>query len=174
MSEVSDFIAGINDKTIADIEMVNDNLLIIHLNDGSQFILEDNLQQCCEHRYMTTDDELAYFVGADLINVEKRHGGYGGDGEEHDIDDDDYWDQDADEVAFLLVTTSLGVFTIENHNEHNGYYGGFNIIVRYRQTSGIANVYHPSIYFASDWNSNELEKGGDYGYENDPIHNSTS
>jgi hypothetical protein len=29
------------------------------------------------------------------------------------------------DIAFLLVQTSDGVFTMVNHNEHNGYYGGF-------------------------------------------------
>ena len=151
MSEVSDFIAGLNDKTIIDIEMVNDNILIIHLNDGSQFQIEDNLQQCCEYRYMTTDDKLTDFVGADLINIEIRDTGMYGDA-----------GFGYDNISFLLVTTSLGVFTIENHNEHNGYYGGFNIIVRYRQTAGIANVYHPSIYFASEWDGDELKMGDEY------------
>jgi hypothetical protein len=31
------------------------------------------------------------------------------------------------EVAFLEVTTDRGVFQMKNHNEHNGYYGGFLI-----------------------------------------------
>lgn len=29
------------------------------------------------------------------------------------------------ESQFLMIRTSLGVFTVVNYNEHNGYYGGF-------------------------------------------------
>lgn len=31
------------------------------------------------------------------------------------------------EVQFLHVKTSKGSFAVSNHNEHNGYYGGFNV-----------------------------------------------
>ena len=41
------------------------------------------------------------------------------------VEDDEYGN--VHEVQFLVVTTSKGAFTIETHNEHNGYYGGFFI-----------------------------------------------
>lgn len=63
---------------------------------------------------MTTDDALEDFVGADFLGAEVREGG--------ETDDDEYG---VHEVEFLVVKTSLGDFTVETHNEHNGYYGGF-------------------------------------------------
>ena len=38
------------------------------------------------------------------------------------------------EVQFLEVTTSKGEFTMASHNEHNGYYGGFAIELRFIAT----------------------------------------
>jgi hypothetical protein len=38
--------------------------------------------------------------------------------------DDGYGNHD---LAFLIVTTSLGSFTVANHSEHNGYYGAFEL-----------------------------------------------
>ena len=40
---------------------------------------------------------------------------------------DEYGDH---EVQFLLVNTSIGTFTVASHNEHNGYYGGFDIVIK--------------------------------------------
>jgi len=86
--------------------------------DGEYTIrLFDDGQSCCEHRYMTIDgDDLNVFIGATLLGAEVRHGG---------------WDEDSDdchEIEFLLINTSNGVITVSNHNVHNGYYGGFNIV----------------------------------------------
>jgi hypothetical protein len=33
------------------------------------------------------------------------------------------------EVQFLRVSTDAGTIVCETHNEHNGYYGGFNVCV---------------------------------------------
>lgn len=133
MSEVSDFIAGLNRKTIEKvyIEPSQDNELaisfgdganelVISFGDGAHVSILDDGQQCCEHRYMTTDDDLSAFVGAELMDIEVRNGG------SNELDFSDY-----DDIQFLLVTTSKGVFTIENHNEHNGYYGGFDVRIKF-------------------------------------------
>jgi len=64
---------------------------------------------------MTTGDDLTYFTDTELIeislesapDVADKHG-------EH-------------EVQFLHVKTGKGSFTVETHNEHNGYYGGFRV-----------------------------------------------
>jgi len=105
-------------KTITALHLGNDNALHFEFEDCYKMKLFDDGQSCCESRYMTTDDNLAYFVGAELMDVEVREaptvvGEYG---EEH-------------EVQFLVITTSKGCFTMESHNEHNGYYGGFAIEV---------------------------------------------
>lgn len=79
-------------------------------------MIHDAGQSCCEHRYMRTDDNLSEYVGAVLLDLELK-----------DAPDmvDEYGDH---EVRFLDVKTDKGVFQLANHNEHNGYYGGFWIV----------------------------------------------
>ena len=88
------------------------------MNDGSMFSLSDTGQSCCETRYMTIDDDLtpflgSVFYGAEITSAETWHEG---DDEPHD-------------VQFADIHTSVGLFTIANHNMHNGYYAGFSLSV---------------------------------------------
>jgi hypothetical protein len=102
-------------KTIQSAEMSN-NALELRFTDGTGISLRDLGQCCCESRYASTDDDLAYHVGATLVDAEVAAA-------------DDVHDNDCEthEVAFLRVSTSKGVITVANHNEHNGYYGGFSV-----------------------------------------------
>lgn len=104
-------------KTIAAIE-VGESALRLAFDDATAITLRDNGQSCCEHRYMRTDDDTAAFVGAQFTGAELKDapGTEAEWGEVH-------------ECQFLEIQTSRGVFTIVNHNEHNGYYGGFWIVV---------------------------------------------
>jgi len=113
MSEVG-LCNGAHGKKIT-VLSIDETSLHLTFEDGSKIALRDNTETCCEKRYMRTDDNLEAFIGSNLYNVEVRDGGGVEDSDVHDIE-------------FLLVSTSTGVFTISNHNEHNGYYGGFNII----------------------------------------------
>jgi len=97
---------------------VDDNELKFIFDDDSELTLFDDGQSCCESRYMTTDDELSEFIGATLENIELADG--------PDIEEE----YDTHEVQFLRVKTNNGDFTISNHNEHNGYYGGFWIVIK--------------------------------------------
>lgn len=86
--------------------------------NGYKMKLFDDGQSCCESRYMRTDDDLEYYIGATLLDAETKDapsitGEYG----DHD-------------VQFLVVTTDRGAFTMSSHNEHNGYYAGFVIIAK--------------------------------------------
>ena len=94
---------------------LTDDALHLELSDGSKLRLADEGQSCCENRYMRTDDDLSYFVGAELRGAEVRDAPL--------IEDDDC----AHEVQFLVVQTDKGDITMSSHNEHNGYYGGFLI-----------------------------------------------
>lgn len=78
--------------------------------------ISDEGQSCCEKRYMTTDDNLEEFAGADFLGLEIKQAPY--------TEDED---GNTHEVQFLEIKTSKGCFTIATHNEHNGYYGGFDI-----------------------------------------------
>lgn len=97
--------------------------LDIVLEGGGISVLDDG-QSCCEIRYMTTDDTLTDFVGATLTGMELRDAPCVEDAHE------------THEVQFLVVHTSLGDFTIETHNEHNGYYGGFAVVIRDLENGG--------------------------------------
>ena len=88
--------------------------------NGARIDLGDEGQSCCEHRYMTTDDELGYLVGARLVDIFTAEA------------PDGPHEYDVHEVEFLKIVTDMGTATFENHNEHNGYYGGFNIVARVR------------------------------------------
>ena len=87
-------------------------------DDGTGIWLYDNGRSCCEHRYLHTDDNVSDFVGATFIEAELREGGE---------KEEDY---EFHEWEFVIIKTSLGEFTLETHNIHNGYYGGFHLIIR--------------------------------------------
>lgn len=89
------------------------NDLKFEFEDETKLKLWDGGQSCCESRYMRTDDNLTEFTGAKLLNVELKDAPNA---------PDEYGDH---EIQFLDVTTDKGVFQMANHNEHNGYYGGF-------------------------------------------------
>ena len=101
------------------VELLND-ILVMRFTDGRGIQVYDDGQSCCETRYITTDDKLSDFVGATLVDMELR--------DAPNVVTDDAWDEH--EVQFLLVNTSKGTFTLETHNEHNGYYDGFAVVIR--------------------------------------------
>lgn len=113
-------------KTIVSLRL-DDDTLYIAFADGSKLTLFDDGQSCCETRYMRTDDNLAEYIGGRLLGAEVK-----------DVpkliglwkDECEYGDHD---VQFLEITTSKGSFVMSNHNEHNGYYGGFCIEAKYEQ-----------------------------------------
>ena len=100
-------------KTITALSLTDDQLRF-EFEDGSRLRLQDSGQSCCEHRYMQTDDDLPYYIGAKFVSAEVRDGG---------STESEYGD--THEIQFLVVTTDRGTFSMASHNEHNGYYGGF-------------------------------------------------
>jgi hypothetical protein len=102
-------------KTITSVALVDDALKF-DFEDGSRLTLKDDGQSCCESRYMRTDDDLPYYVGARFLGAEVRDGG---------TTESEYGD--THEIEFLVITTDRGTFSMANHNQHNGYYGGFSI-----------------------------------------------
>lgn len=112
--EYSELSAATVGKVITAIELKDSNLTL-RLEGGKELVFSDDLQNCCESRYMTTDDKLedyvgAQFVGAELKDCSSLPGG-----------------SDAHDIQFFEVQTTKGCFTLVNHNEHNGYYGGFGL-----------------------------------------------
>jgi hypothetical protein len=110
-------------KVIKVIRLTDDKLRM-YFSDGSHLLIWDDGQSCCEHRHMSTDDDLTYYEGTTLVDIKLLAG--------PDIDTHNDYDEDScHEQEFLRITTSKGDFTIVNHNEHNGYYSGFDIVVEY-------------------------------------------
>jgi len=56
-------------KTIKEVNLV-DNALHFTFEDGYRMRIFDDGQSCCESRYMRTDDDLNYFIGAKLTGAE--------------------------------------------------------------------------------------------------------
>jgi hypothetical protein len=101
----------------------SDGELSLYFQNGTMLSIFDDGRSCCEERYLHTDDDLSVFIGAELLDLGLLDGPTVQDeyGEPH-------------EMQFLIVSTSLGIFTAETHNIHNGYYGGFVIRARLETT----------------------------------------
>jgi hypothetical protein len=95
-------------KTIKEVKIV-DNSLLFTFDRGYRMRIYDCGQNCCEIRYMTTDDDLSYFAGAKLLGAELK--------DAPNVPHE--WG--VHEVQFLEIKTDKGVFAVANHNEHNGF-----------------------------------------------------
>ena len=95
----------------------DDDQAVIDFADGSQLVLRDAGQRCCEDRYLTCDDDLPSFAGAEFLDAE--------------VADSPSDDGGCHEVQFLRVLTTKGVATFETHNDHNGMYSGFNVTAKF-------------------------------------------
>jgi hypothetical protein len=104
-------------QEIRSIELIQDHNSIIRIKFRGSVVLkiEDVGQSCCEHRYITTDDKLDVQEEEKLVNILLK---------EHISGDSDYG---AHEIQFLEIQTDKDTYVFCTHNEHNGYYGGFNI-----------------------------------------------
>lgn len=95
-----------------------EDTLKILFTDETCITIMDGGQCCCEARCMSTDDDLSYLAGKTLLDIEVKDAPC--------IEDDN----DVHEVQFLEIKTNDYTATFANHNEHNGYYGGFCIEIR--------------------------------------------
>ena len=102
-------------KVISHIEL-RDNALAIRFTDGKGLNIFDCACWSSEERYMDTDDDLSEVIGGVLYGIEIR-----------EAPCEDVW---VHEVQFLVVKTSKGEVVLQNHNDHNGYYGGFDVVAR--------------------------------------------
>lgn len=113
--ETVETIKGVLGKKIESVSL-SDNALHFVFKDGTKVKIFDDGQSCCESRYMHTDDDLSYFANTIFKDIEIVSA----------PNEPDEWGEH--EVQFLRVHTGKGLFTMANHNEHNGYYGGFWIV----------------------------------------------
>lgn len=96
---------------------ISDDEIMLTFEGAKGLIFWDEGQQCCERRFMRTDDDLdqfkdARFIGAELLD--------GPTTTKEDLVCD---------IQFLVIKTDRGNITMSSHNEHNGYYSGFEIEV---------------------------------------------
>lgn len=105
-------------KTLGLAKLENDRLFL-EFTDGTFLALSDTAQYCCESRWMEVDHDMTFYAGSSLLGV-RVEPGQG----EHDA-----------ECAFLWIDTSYGSFEAKTYNEHNGYYGGFEINAKDSQGS---------------------------------------
>jgi len=96
-----------------------DGALVMMFTDDTGLMLYDCARSCCESRYMSTEDDLQYFVGSVFKSVDIRDGSV----EEHEYGEES-------EMQFMQVNTNRGVFVINTYNHHNGYYGGIVITAK--------------------------------------------
>jgi hypothetical protein len=101
-------------KPITGIELTPDSELLIRFQHTT-ILFRDTGQCCCEDRYMRTDDDISSVIGARYLGYELK---------DAPSIEFEYCEH---EVQFLDIRTSAGTLTFSNHNEHNGYYGGFNL-----------------------------------------------
>jgi hypothetical protein len=95
-------------------------------DDQTVLVLIYNGQSCCENwGYMSSEDNLAEFVGADLLSVELTDTAL----KTWQLDG---YPLDVGAAQFVNVNTSKGLLQFVVYNEHNGYYG-HDIVVRSAQ-----------------------------------------
>ena len=118
-SETVEALNKVKGKKIKVITLVQADPDFVEISTRDHTIrISDQGQSCCERRYMVTDDSLVQFIGAKILGFELREAPSPTKTEAYDEDH---------EVQFLVILTDKGNITFSNHNEHNGYYGGFSI-----------------------------------------------
>lgn len=98
--------------------------------NGWVIVLNDEGQSCCESRYITCDDDVGSLVGGVFYGVRKSTA------RREWVANDKEYHGEVHEVVFIDVVTSVGSITLCTHNEHNGYYGGFDVTIRMRNPEG--------------------------------------
>lgn len=110
---------------VFDSEHVIDRLAL-SMRSGVTVYVYDSMKKCCEKRRMTTDDDPSDLVGSELRGIEVSYGP-----KPTDEDLDSY---ECHEEAFVRVIASKAAITLCTHNEHNGFYGGFDLCVCVEQS----------------------------------------
>jgi hypothetical protein len=114
---MQDFVGKKIEKLYIDPEYNNgDGGLVIQFEDNKKIILFDDNRQCCESRYIHSNDNLSWhegsnFKGIQIKNIRDKR------------DECDF----KHETQFIHVLTETDTLVIETHNVHEGHYGGFNL-----------------------------------------------
>lgn len=83
-------------------------------------VLISNGQCCCESwGYISSEDDLNYFIGAELFYVNLTDKALN----KQRVEDSGYYDGDCGGIQFVDFVTDRGTFQLAVYNAHNGYYG---------------------------------------------------
>ena len=116
------FTESIVDAFSMSIESIDSIFLsLTHPNGVDVFSVRitDEASYCCEHRYMTTDDDITHIIGGVIRKMEIV--------DADDISDDEYG---VHQIQFFNIETDIGSVQFATHNENNGYYNGFDVVIR--------------------------------------------
>jgi len=92
---------------------IDEEKIIIEFEDEIKIMITDEGQSCCEHRYISCDDDINRIIGTKLTKIEIK---------KTEEKEEDY---EVHEISFIDIQTDKCFITFCTHNEHNGYYGGF-------------------------------------------------
>ena len=100
---------------------------LVETEKESIFVLVSDEHHCCEKTgYVTSDDNLDNFIGADLRSVEVV-------GEDYNIVSELLPDEDEYETTFTVFVnfnTDRGVLQMAVYNQHNGWYGHDVLLIK--------------------------------------------
>lgn len=95
-----------------------DDIIYIQTDDWRYSLFMDH--DCCETRYFECADDLSEYINSTILAafLSLTY-----------LLPEIVINKDVHEVAFLRIITTSGEFTFSAHNEHNGYYSGFNLLI---------------------------------------------
>lgn len=92
-----------------------DDIIYIQTDDWRYSLFMDH--DCCEIRYFECADDLSEYINSTILVAFLS------------LATVTASDDDVHEVAFLRIMTTSGELSISAHNEHNGYYSGFSLVI---------------------------------------------
>lgn len=105
-------------KEILGTRIYNNEEVLLILEGGYSVYLRDDGQSCCETRYITCDDNLSDLIGSKFTHIKEL---------KHTTTDESDEYENEHEITFIEIRAGDTLCTVCTHNEHNGYYGGFNL-----------------------------------------------
>lgn len=115
-------VASCSGKTIRTAALTDDDYVVVEFEDGSKLRIWDDGQSCCEHRYITCDEDLSSLAGQAFLEIEER--------EAPQPEQPKY---ECHDTMFVAIKTDKSEVVLCTHNEHNGYYGGFSVSAKVLQ-----------------------------------------
>jgi hypothetical protein len=89
--------------------------IIIIFTDGTALNLFDDGQQCCEKRWLASDDKSEDVAGGVLMDVQMEEG----------VDDEG--SEDILQSQFIRIITDKAPYVVTAYNKHNGSYDGITV-----------------------------------------------